>query len=369
MTARNRHTALFVLVMMLMVSLACTPGDTAAPQATNTPEIFPVTETPVAQITPTPVPSDTCPRPEGWQDYVVGEGEDLATIAAKFNTSMVSLAIVNCLPVPTLIPGQTLFVPPVTPTDTPTPTTIDTPTPTPCILASNLPVYTAQPGDTLSAIALATGSTVSELKVTNCLSGDLIIAGQRLYVPRLPSTPTDTPTPTATPTPSVGSIQGEVTDFSGPIGGAKVEVQLAGLEATTDPNGRYFFSNIPPGEEFVTVGAPLHLSAFQAVTVRPGQTATADFALIGAIPGPCPPLLRGTVEGRVLIESRPATGARVWIWGEPFEAVANKVGWYVIPDACGELILAEWGDMRGGIVVQISPRATITAPDIMLSPR
>lgn len=44
-----------------------------------------------------------------------------------------------------------------------------------------------QPGNTLFQIALATGSTVSELRAANCLENvDTITAGDVLLVPRLP---------------------------------------------------------------------------------------------------------------------------------------------------------------------------------------
>lgn len=46
------------------------------------------------------------------------------------------------------------------------------------------PLYTVQPGDTLSKIARKTGVTVELLKISNGLSSDLIRAGQPLKIPR-----------------------------------------------------------------------------------------------------------------------------------------------------------------------------------------
>jgi LysM repeat protein len=61
--------------------------------------------------------------------------------------------------------------------------------------------YRVKPGDTLFSLALATGSTVSELLSANCLPNSRINAGQVLYVPRSISS-TILPTATATQTPS-----------------------------------------------------------------------------------------------------------------------------------------------------------------------
>jgi LysM repeat protein len=88
-----------------------------------------------------------------------------------------------------------------TATDTSTPTNTALPTPTACIPMYRWPVYLVQRGDTLSSIASRTGSTANELMLANCLLDSRILAGGKLYVPRLPIIPpTVTPTPTNTPT-------------------------------------------------------------------------------------------------------------------------------------------------------------------------
>ncbi len=92
-----------------------------------------------------------------------------------------------------------------TATDTTTPTA----TPTPCGPPFNWPVYVVQPGDTLFSIARASGTSLQQLMLANCLASDRIHVGQPLYVPRLPPAPTftltstPTPSPTSTPTPSL----------------------------------------------------------------------------------------------------------------------------------------------------------------------
>ncbi len=83
-----------------------------------------------------------------------------------------------------------------------------TQTPTPCGPPSNWLIYIVQPGDILASISRATGASVQELMLANCLSDDRIYAGQRLFVPRLPaptvtSVPPATLTPTFTGTPSL----------------------------------------------------------------------------------------------------------------------------------------------------------------------
>lgn len=110
-------------------------------------------------------------------------------------------------------------IPSTVTTDTLVPTLTSTSSPIwmVCIKRFDWPTYRVQPGDKLFALALATGSSTTELIAANCLDSDQILAGQLLYVPRLPSspitvtptatptatqTPTDTPTVTLTPTPT-----------------------------------------------------------------------------------------------------------------------------------------------------------------------
>jgi hypothetical protein len=102
----------------------------------------------------------------------------------------------------TFIPTSTLAAIP-TNTFTPTQTATDSPIWMVCIKRFYWPTYYVQPGDTLFSLASATGSSVKELIVANCLTDDRIYGGQVLNVPRLLGntvTPTPTNTPTATPT-------------------------------------------------------------------------------------------------------------------------------------------------------------------------
>jgi LysM repeat protein len=187
-----------------------TPSTTSTVEPTRTrPAASPVAPSLTPTDTPTLVPTGACPRPAGWIDHVVVAGEDLASIAAQFNIDAVLLQVNNCLIDPALTPGQVIFVPAL-----PTATVLATPIPTLCGPPFGWTIYIVRPGDTLASIARATGTTVAQLMLANCLVSDRIYAGQRLYVPRLPipptlpptftptPTPTDTETPTATPTPT-----------------------------------------------------------------------------------------------------------------------------------------------------------------------
>ncbi len=77
-----------------------------------------------------------------------------------------------------------------------------TPTAIPCVpYAAWTALYPVQAGDTLFEIAVATGTTVEQLVIANCLlDANMIAEGQLLRVPRLPvpSAPTLTRTPFAT---------------------------------------------------------------------------------------------------------------------------------------------------------------------------
>jgi LysM repeat protein len=90
-----------------------------------------------------------------------------------------------------------------TPTDTATstPTFTPSPVPTQCIPRYDWPIYMIRRGDTLSSLSVATGSSVQELMLANCLADSQILAGQPLHVPRLPSSPTPVIIPSDTPVP------------------------------------------------------------------------------------------------------------------------------------------------------------------------
>lgn len=91
----------------------------------------------------------------------------------------------------------TTSTPTSTATPTRTPTTTMTPTPAECVV--NPPeewiIYRVMAGDTLSALAFNTGTTVDELMMVNCIDDTRgLIAGASIYLPAAPSiTPDDFP--------------------------------------------------------------------------------------------------------------------------------------------------------------------------------
>src|SRR5574341_1166715 len=113
--------------------------------------------------------------------------------ASSINLIIVGAAVGSASTVePTVTPSlshwdqQTTRTVTSTETTTATATIPTSPTPTPCALKTYWPFLYVQRGDTLSALARATGSTVDELMQANCLTDTRILAGQLLYVPRLP---------------------------------------------------------------------------------------------------------------------------------------------------------------------------------------
>ena len=179
------------------------PTSAGSPSATATPRPATPLEA-TATDTPTLVPAGTCPRPNGWIDHVVTGGETLAGIAMEYAIDPIQLQVFNCLIDPVVQPGQVLYVP-APPTPTLTATVLVTPGPTSvfCGPPVGWVVYIVQPGDTLTSLARATGTSVNAIKQANCLDSDTIKIGQRLYLPRYPiPTPTRVPSATPTPTPS-----------------------------------------------------------------------------------------------------------------------------------------------------------------------
>lgn len=109
-------------------------------------------------------------------------------------------------PTNTLQPSQT---PSYTPTRTPTLTITPDTSPTAATCTPALPPgwvsYRIQTGDTLSGLAARTNSTLEQLLTVNCLSDPrLIIVGQEIYLPRVPTAAASS-TPASNDNSSIGS--------------------------------------------------------------------------------------------------------------------------------------------------------------------
>lgn len=153
---------------------------TLSPAATLPPTDLPT-------LTNTPLPPPACIPPSGWMAVAVQPGDTLAGMAVRYNTTPALLSQANCLLSETLVPGTTLFVPPILVNNTPIP----------CGPPFGWVRYAVQPGDTLYRIATMYGTTVSLLQQANCLGNSTAIrAGQLLWVPNVPPR---TPIPSNTP--------------------------------------------------------------------------------------------------------------------------------------------------------------------------
>lgn len=212
--------SVLLVVGGIMLSLAESQPPLSTP--TQIPPTFPLefptptaTASPVTSETPadtvTAPPTDTllvhtatlCTAPGGWIRIITGTGDTIYSVAQRYKTSAESLTAANCLLSADLPAGLSLYVPPV-----PTVTIIPCGPPTGWVRT-----YVVQRGDTLFRIALSYGITYPQLQRANCMgSSTIIYAGQRLWVPNIPTrtpipgtttipdfpTSTDTPTPTAT---------------------------------------------------------------------------------------------------------------------------------------------------------------------------
>lgn len=180
------------------------PAPATLPAQSGTPQ-SPASSPTSSVITATQV-SSCAPPPEGWVIYTVQPGDTLEALAARAGVTPERVLEVNCLPFSQLVADMEIYLPFVAPTSTapvPLPTAPPTATVGPCLPPGNWVVYIVRSGDTLFSLARAFGVTVFQLQVNNCLPSDRIYAGQRLYVPNVPTiTPTETRRPTDTPEPS-----------------------------------------------------------------------------------------------------------------------------------------------------------------------
>lgn len=166
---------------------AATDTATATERPTQTATLLPPTPT----HTPTPLPSATAtltPTPPPTRTPIpIATATDIPSATPTLTKTPT--------PVPTLTFTPTLTL---TRTATTVPTPAQTNTPVVCIAPFGWLIYTVQPGNTLTNIAEASGTTVTELRTANCLPATASVRiGDNLYVPRLPLFVT--PLPTARP--------------------------------------------------------------------------------------------------------------------------------------------------------------------------
>lgn len=133
-------------------------------------------------------------------DAAASESEEIVpTEEVEQPTARPSPTETAVLPTPT----ETEIPPTNAPTATPEDTNTPTPEPTEVACTPSPPFgwirYTIQEGDSLSALAQATNTTVERLQEVNCLETILLNVGQNIWLPFSPS-PAPAATPTAVPT-------------------------------------------------------------------------------------------------------------------------------------------------------------------------
>jgi LysM repeat protein len=152
------------------------PTNTPSPTATKTPRPTNTqvpTATDTRRPTNTPSPSATNTRPP--------------TITPSPTATLRPSAT------PTSRNAMTGIIPTPPPSPTVLPTNQPSRTPSNCQLPQGWTSYTVQAGNTLFAIALATNSTVAELRDANCIENiDNITTGDVIFVPRAPLRPVAT---------------------------------------------------------------------------------------------------------------------------------------------------------------------------------
>ncbi len=173
-----------------------TPTPTLTDTATPTAQ---PTQTPTPTKPPTPAPTSTPIPPE---TYAVQTGDTLLSIAADFGITVQELKRFNNLATDNIVPGQTLDIPPPTPTPGPT-ATLNPSQPTPTF--APLILHTVKAGETLSEIAELYGVSMDDIRAANDMEPGVtdIQANQVLEVPQY------TPTPEVTAT--VAVVQGDET--------------------------------------------------------------------------------------------------------------------------------------------------------------
>ena len=231
-----------VLVLgSLSISLAEAPYTSVAIRPTRTPPFSPAVHptntlppttstnnpiSPTPTTTSTNLPSPTsCPLPSGWESYSVQSGDTLDSLAQLHGLSNSDLLEANCLVSASLIPGTTLYLPPlptIQASFTPTITSI------PCGPPLGWVPYTIKANDSLSLLSVLFGVRIYELQNANCMGNSTLIhTGDTLYVPRYPVilyTTTLTPTPTWTLSPTGTSIPSST--FTQPVPDTATNTQL-----------------------------------------------------------------------------------------------------------------------------------------------
>lgn len=161
------------------------------------------TPAPAAPVDATPRAESPTPAPAATAAHVVAAGENLWTIARRYDTTVAALMSANGLTSDALRPGTTLQVPTAGATTAPA--------------AAATATHVVEPGDSLWSLARRYDTTVASLMAVNALADDALRPGLELTVPSSAAAPapaasaaaaapapaSTAPAPTTAPTTSV----------------------------------------------------------------------------------------------------------------------------------------------------------------------
>ncbi|HDQ34743.1 MAG TPA: LysM peptidoglycan-binding domain-containing protein, partial [Chloroflexi bacterium] len=130
--------------------------------------------------TPTPIPPEA---------YTVRSGDTLLSIAIDYNVTVAEIQSFNDLDSDIIREGQTLYIPPPTPTPGPPPT-VEPGQPTPTL--SPFLTHIVRSGEVLSMIAQQYDVSIQDIRNANNIpaGSDIIQEGQVLQIPQFTPTPT-----------------------------------------------------------------------------------------------------------------------------------------------------------------------------------
>jgi LysM repeat protein len=151
------------------VVAAATPEPTALPSATPSPEIEVIVQLPSPLPSPTPSLSPS-PLPTERPTETPSITGTVETLEPTPTATLVPTPSSTAMPEPTLIPGMVER----------------------CVPPDGWVPYIVRRGDTLFSLSLGHGAGVEAIKIANCLSSEVIIPGDVIY---LPTAPLPTPPP------------------------------------------------------------------------------------------------------------------------------------------------------------------------------
>lgn len=217
-------------------------------------------------------PLEAAPRAEGPIIHVVGQGESLFVMAARYGTTVEAIVQANGISNPNLIyVGQRLTIPlpgSVAPTE----------------------IYVVRLGDTLSSIALRFGATVSAIAKVNQISNpSLIYPGQRLVIPSAVQQPSESPTPAQVHVVRPGEYLSQIARLYGTTVWA-----LAVANDLSNPSLIYSGQRLIIPTPSVTLPAPILAVEFAPPRVAQGHTVVLRVRTEGEA------RLAGSVDGRSL---------------------------------------------------------------------